>query len=424
MKRSRTTLLTAALGALIFWLWYDDQGGRAPAAPARAAVGADGEVRPSRAPRAPAGGASASAPLAGEEQVAIASGVVVEAIEQSRPWACAGVSLRLFGRVGGDREPGAIARWIWPGASGVELQPGETLLWRAPSAPGRYPVRFQVVKDLGGRRVGVLAERAHEIEVRACGAPDDAEGPLRLRAERLPGGAFRFEAAYEGGEPPGEYLWYFDDDSPPAKTLEPRAEHAFATAGLGPNETRAFAARVVARSAGGPPLEATAFAVVRGKPAARDVPDVELDVGRFRPAPDGGFQSTIALRVPAGSDVTWQRLERVVRGWGDDVRTVTLPWAEAVHIDERLERGGFRGEVRVGGDDAGPGVKQVHDTLYGRDAAGREIVASWTPFKRAAAPDGRPPAGAALPGGGPPTGAGAASDGGPPTGAGAAAPAP
>ena len=107
-----------------------------------------------------------------------------------------------------------------------------------------------------------------------------------------------------------------------------------------------------------------------GKPAARDAPDVELDVGRFRPAPEGGFQSTIALRVPAGSDVTWQRLERVVRGWGDETRTVTLPWAEAVRVDERLERGGFRGEVRVGGDDAGSGVKQVHDTLYGRDASG------------------------------------------------------
>lgn len=378
--------VASLLAALAFTLGRDREGRarpspapRSPESPAEGA--AEGSPRRANEP-APA---SLAATL-GEEQIALDSGVIVEAIEQERPWACTGAALKLFARAGGDREPGMITRWLFQGASGVELEPGATLSWRAPKAPGRYRVRVQICKDLGGRRVGILAEREHEIEVRACSPADEASGPLRLRVARVSGGVFRFEASYEGGEPPLDYEWDFDDGST-TSTPEPRAEHTFETTGLGPNDVRAFAVRIKARPAsGGEPLEATAFAVVRGRPRPHDAPPVELDVARWRPALEGGFQSALTLRVPAGTVITWSRLERVVQGWDDRTRSVSLPLEEAFRIDERLEGGGLRGEVFVSERDSGPEVKQVHDFLYGRDAAGAEIVVSWTPFKREAPP--------------------------------------
>ncbi len=354
---------------------------RRPSAPPEAPGEGPGP-QPAAARREPAPGAPASAP--GEATIALASGVSVEAIEQDRPFACAGEPLKLAARVGGDAEPGALGRWLWRGDAGVELEPGVALSWQAPRTPGRYALRFQVCKDLGGRRVGVLAERDHEIEVRACDAAD-AGGPLRLRVTRLPGGAFAFEATLEGAEAPDEYTWDFDDGTA-LTTPGPRAEHAFAAPAPGPNDVRAYAVRVRTRPAAGPPLEATAFAVLRGHPPPRDAPPVTLDVARFRPSPAGGFESPLILLVPPGADITWGHLERVVQHWDDTTRSASLSLDEAVGVDERLERGGFRGAVRVGAADAGPEVKQVHDFLYGRDGAGREVLVSWTPFKREAPP--------------------------------------
>ncbi|HEU4538038.1 MAG TPA: PKD domain-containing protein, partial [Polyangiaceae bacterium] len=261
-----------ALAALALALW-PQRPARRPGAPATAP--AEATAPPEAAPeprRLPAGNALAAA--LGEEQVALASGVVVEAVEQDAPWACAGEPLGLFARVGGDAEPGAITRWLWPGEAGVELSPGATLSWRAPRAPGRYPVRVQVCKDLGGRQVGVLAERVHEIDVRSCDAA--SRGALRLLVTRLAVGAFAFEATRAEGEAPAHYLWDFDDGSPPLEA-GPRVEHVFAAPGLGPHDVRAFAVRASGHLPGAEPLEATAFAVVRGRPAPRDAPPVELD---------------------------------------------------------------------------------------------------------------------------------------------------
>jgi hypothetical protein len=60
----------------------------------------------------------------------------------------------------------------------------------------------------------------------------------------------------------------------------------------------------------------------------------------------------------------------------------TRSWSEVIAVDERLERGGFRGRVLVSAGEVGPGVKQIIDVLRGHDAAGEEVAVSWTPFKR------------------------------------------
>ncbi|HEU4407617.1 MAG TPA: PKD domain-containing protein [Polyangiaceae bacterium] len=385
-RRAAGLGVAALLAALVYAVGRDREG--PPPGPRAPEGHANEAAEPGPPPATPEPARGSLAAALGEEQIALDAGVIIEAVEQERPWACAGASLKLFARVGGEREPGALTRWLWQGPSGVELEPGPTLSWRAPQAPGRYRLRVQVCNDLGGRRVGILAEREHAIEVRACGAADEAGGPLRVRVARLPGGAFRFEASHEGGEPPLDYTWDFDDGSPRTEA-GPSVEHAFETAGLGPHEVRAFAVRVAARPAsGGPPLEATAFAVVRGRPAPRDAPPVELDVARWRPTPEGGFRSPLALRAPPGTAITWERLERVTQSWDDRTRSVTLALDEALRIDERFEGGGFRGEAIVSERDSGPEVKQVHDFLYGRDARGAEVVVSWTPFKREAPPGG------------------------------------
>ncbi|HEU4536695.1 MAG TPA: hypothetical protein VFS00_21365, partial [Polyangiaceae bacterium] len=96
-------------------------------------------------------------------------------------------------------------------------------------------------------------------------------------------------------------------------------------------------------------------------------------------------------RVPSGTSIRWERLERVVQFRDDRTRTAALSFAEAIRVEERLERGGFRGDVVVSEADAGDDVKQIHDTLRGRDEAGNAVAVSWTPFKR------RPPEGVSPP---------------------------
>ncbi|ADO73505.1 uncharacterized protein STAUR_5743 [Stigmatella aurantiaca DW4/3-1] len=327
----------------------------------------------------------------GEERVTLASSVSIEGIEQDRPWVCAGEVLSLSARLGGVAEPGSVTRWIWPVPGGhAELHPGPLLQWRAPLAAGRYPVRFQVCKDLGGRRVGVLAERQLELDVRPCG--EDAGQryePLQIGVTQSGPGTFTFEALYRGGEPVAAYTWNFGDGSR-ATTAEPRMTHTYELSGLGPQEPRSFTVKLQARLERGPSLEATTFALTRGHPSSGAPPSVELQVSRWRPRPDGdGWRSDVVVRVPDNTDHTWERFERVFLHWEGEAETDVRDWRERVHVEEELGHGGFRGYVTVSPSEAGPDIKQILDFLYGRDAAGQEVVVSWSPFKRE--PPAEPP---------------------------------
>jgi hypothetical protein len=323
-----------------------------------------------------------------EERVSLASSVVVEGIDQDRPWVCAGESMGLSARLGGVPEPGAVQRWVWPVAGGgAELHPGPTLQWRAPETAGRYFVRFQVCTDLGGRRVGVLAERDVEVEVRQCAEGEgQRDEPLRLGVVQRGQGTFAFEALYQGGERTVAFAWDFGDGTA-ATTTEPRVEHSYPLRGLEPQEVRSFTVRLQARLGRGGPLEATAFALVRGQPPPDEPPPVDLRVSRWRPLPEGGgWRSDVVVHAPDGTDLTWERLERISLHWDGQADTVTRAWSEAIHVEEHLGQGGFRGYVTVSASEAPPDIKQILDFLYGRDAAGQEVVVSWSPFKREAPP--------------------------------------
>lgn len=313
--------------------------------------------------------------------VPLVSGVRVEAIDQDRPWGCAGEPLGLAARLGGVREPGAVHRWIWLTEGGsAELHPGLALQWRAPAEAGRYAVRFQVCKDLGGRRVGVLAERIVEIDVRACGPGERQESELlRLIVTQRRQGAFLFRAVSPEGERVETYTWEFGDGAT-ATTAEPQAEHAYAIQELGPNETRSFTVRVSARSSRGAPLTATAFVLTRGSPPNDEPPPVELEVSRWSAQPDGGWRSDLVVR-DTSTDITWDRVERVTRYWDGGVDIDTRKWSEVVRVEEGLDRGGFRGYVLVSPSESAPGIKQILDFLYGTDSMGQEVVVSWSPYK-------------------------------------------
>jgi hypothetical protein len=387
--------LAAALVAVFaVALWPVEPGEASPVSPPEASnFSADAAVAPlpvvARPPPAsvqptPGTGVSDRDVLAAalhEEMVPLASSVVIEDIERDRSWVCQGEPMGMAARFGGTAEPGAVYRWVWLTMGGeAQLHPGPALQWKAPERAGRYVVRFQVCKDLGGRRVGVLAERTVEIEVRAC-APGERQEfePLRLTMTQRGQGAYLFQALARSGERIEAYAWDFGD-STTMTTSEPRVEHTFPTQELGPQETRSFSVKLEARLSRGGPLSATAFVLVRGQPPNDTPHPVELEVSRWSPHADGGWRSEVVARSASG-DISWDRLERVTQYWDGGVDISTRKWSEVIRVEEGLERGGFRGHVLVGPSEASPGTKQILDFLYGYDASGQEVVVSWSPFK-------------------------------------------
>jgi hypothetical protein len=340
---------------------------------------------PPRAPVPPTGtSGDALAQALGEERVVLPSSVRVDRIEQDRAWVCAGEAMGLSAHLGGVPEPGAVFRWVWPTAEGrAELHPGPTLQWKAPPEAGTYPVRFQVCRDLGGRRVGVLAERELELDVRPCGAEaGQRQGPLRIGVTQQGPGTFTFQALYQGEEPISAYTWDVGDGSR-SPTSGPRLAHTYELSGLGAQEPRSFTVKLQARLEHGRLLEATTFVLTRGQPAPSALPAAELQVSRWRPLAQGaGWRSDVVVRAPDGTDLAWERLERVSVPWEGEALIDSRAWRERVSVEEDLGHGGFRGHVTVSPAEAGPDIKQILDFLHGHDAAGQEVVVSWSPFKR------------------------------------------
>jgi hypothetical protein len=293
---------------------------------------------------------------------------------------CAGETLSLSARVGGEQEPEVVHRWVWPGAeSGAELHPGLRLQWRAPATAGRYFVRFQVCKDLGGRRVGVLAERVASIDVRTCTARESES--LRIGVSQGANGAFRFQALAPNQGALSGYAWDFGDGAT-ATTAGPEAQHTYSVQALGPEETRSFTVRLTAG-----PHVATAFVLLRGQPGPGSPLPARLEARRWTQAPDGqGWRTALTVHVPEGGEVTWSHVERLIIREDDEVASTTRPWREAITVEEELGRGGFRGHVTVNPAESAPGVKQVVDSLLGRDASGHAVTLSWASYKREAGP--------------------------------------
>lgn len=396
--------LALALAALVLVLWLRGRGqdqapGAEPGPPGPPATGdapapSPGPV-PSRQPPGPlpvlvTSSAELHASLR-EEAEPVASDVVVEGIEADRTSLCAGEPagvLNLAARVSGEA-PGAVQRWIWRRADGeVELQPGAAMAWPAPSAPGWYRLHFQVLTDLGGRRVGVLAERAIDVEVHAC-APGETEPSLRIAVSQRGHGVFAFTAVVAErvlGEAPGiDFAWDFGDGAQ-ATTTGPAVEHTYDVTALGEREEARFVVRLIARREGAEPLSATTMVAVRGFPEPRTEGPVTLAIERWQldPARER-WQSAITVR-PREQAITWDRLERITKYADDRADMATLDWRDVIAIDEDLPAGGFRGHVLVPVAQVPPDVKQIIDVLYGHTSGGEEVSVSWTPFKRPVAP--------------------------------------
>ncbi|RKG87333.1 PKD domain-containing protein [Corallococcus terminator] len=363
------------------------------------AVHPDARIPPERAvsgPGAPSlaalepsyanGGSSEDFRLAstlGEVWEPLASTAFIEQLDTDRPWACAGGAVSVVARVGGSREPDLVERWVWPTPEGrAGLQPGAALDWRAPSAPGRYPVRFQLCRDLGGRRVGVLAERTVLLEVRDCEA--QAESPLRLGSRQDGPSTFTFEVqGLEEAGPVRAYDWDLGDGTT-EETEGPILEHTYAVEPADGAVPRRFTVRVRARMESGAVRSLTTFVGVRPLALPEAPPRVSLKVSRWQPLLEtGGWRSEVSVLIPDGAEaVTWAEVERILVGWDDQRRATRMPWERALTVQETLERGGFRAAVVVGPDEATPDIQQVLDVLHGRDARGNDVVVSWASFKQ------------------------------------------
>lgn len=389
-------LVAAALAVLIvaLFVW---QRSRGPEGPGSAAPGRDGTQvpGPGDTPANPPGGPPVLAPspatsaelhaLLGEEAVPVQSDVEIEALEIAQPWVCAGQPVGLAAHVSGGG-PEAVQRWIWAtpegsGAGAVALQPGSALSWPTPAAPGVYRVFFQVCTDLGGRRIGVLASRALDIEVRACDEPAEA---VRIEVSQRGQGVYAFTAVVVDESARAgitDYVWDFGDGTQQTTTA-PAAEHTYAVAELGADDVVHFAVTVAARGAGAS-LTGTAAVLVRGMPGTPDPGPVLLEIGRWQrdPAQDR-WQSEIRVQVRENGPIVWERLERFTKYFDDRNESASLDWREVIAVDESLAGGGFRGRVVVPAESVPPEVKQIIDVLHGRAADGSEVTVSWTPFKR------------------------------------------
>ncbi|NBD13012.1 PKD domain-containing protein [Corallococcus silvisoli] len=339
------------------------------------------------------GGTAEDARLArvlGEVWEPVASSAFIEQLDTERPWVCAGDTVGVLARVGGRREPGMVTRWVWPTQEGrAALQPGPGLDWPAPSTPGLYPVRFQLCRDLGGRRVGVLAERTVLLDVRAC-EPDAGRESPRIRARQDGPATFTFEVQTPRGAPSlTGYIWDLGDGAL-EETSGPRLEHSYALAPSEGMDPRGFTVRVRDRTApdADPDVEvawaATAFVSVRPAALPELPPRVELRVSRWRPEKGGGgWRSEVSVVIPRGAEaVTWTEVERILVRVDRQRLSTRMPWERALVVEESLERGGFRGTVAVHPEEVTPDIQQVLDVLHGRDARGEDVVVSWASFKQ------------------------------------------
>jgi hypothetical protein len=310
-----------------------------------------------------------------EELVPLASNIRILALEADEARLCAGKPVWLRARFEGATEP-VVGRFLWTTPNGLALEPGTAARW-TPDAPGPHEVRFQVVRSLERKRVGLLVERTLTLQVEEC---NDGPSPLEVKVtqdrERVQLTAL---ASVETG---GGFAWDFGDGKTEL-TDEPRVRHEYPVLELGAGEVRSYRVVVEAHALDGTPLRATANITVRGLPKPPAPEPVALELGEA--VWDEGarrWRRTLEVHNRSPDAIVWEAAERRTH-WDDGrVETRALAVTELVAIDSRKELGGFAGQVRVDASELAPGVRAIVDTLRGRDATGAPVVLTWAAYDR------------------------------------------
>jgi len=378
-------MLAAALlvgaAAVVYWLAIRGDG-QSEGVSAKPTAGDELVARRMSAPRLTATDEQLYEGL-NEDHETLASGIVIESIDTDRQWVCTGEPMRMTAKLGGETVDGAVARWVWTEMGGARLHPGDSIFWDAPAAAGDYEVRFQMAKDLGGRKVGVLAERKLRVTVRDCGEDELQESePLRLGAVQKGHGKFEFQVSYQGDDEVADLSWDFGDEQH-ATTTALAVEHTYDVSDLGPQDTRNYTVKVTARLRGGASPSASTIAFTGGRPN-HDPPKVLLAMDRWSfDETTNKWTTPVSIKNPTVDAITWTKLERVTKFFDDSHDIQELPWDQAIQVIESLEGGGFSGQVVIDASEVPPEVKQIIDRLHGEDDQGEEVIVSWTPFKRA-----------------------------------------
>jgi hypothetical protein len=352
-------------------------------APADAPVPADARHRPAlpaserRATAARSGaldGAAIAAAL-DEELVPLASNIRILELEADEARLCVGRPVWLRARFEGATQP-VVGRFLWMTPNGLALEPGTAAQW-TPHAPGSHEVRFQVVRSLERKRVGLLAERTMMAQVDDC---DDGPPQLSVKVNQ---DRERVELiAIASVETVGGFAWDFGDGKS-VVTDAPRVRHEYPVLELGAKEVRSYRVVVEAHALDGAPLRATTSVSVRGLPNPPAPEPVTLELGEA--VWDEGarrWRRTLEVHNRSPSAVVWDAAERRTH-WDDGrIETRTLAVAELVAIDSRKELGGFAGHVSVDASELAPDVRALVDTLRGRDEAGAPVVLTWVSYDR------------------------------------------
>jgi hypothetical protein len=378
MRRAAWT--AAAMAAVVvFVVLVARRGGRGAGGVDQPAP-ADRPTAPPRVGQAPVPAAiddTAIAQILDEELVAVTSGIRIAELAADEAQPCAGRPVWLRARTEGDVGEGRlVSRWIWATDSRLSMQPGASVSFTAPNA-GTYPIRFQLVRALGGKRIGVLAERTLALQVVDCGS-----GPAPLRIEStVTGGRVDF-TALASVSTHGGFTWDFGDGQTHT-TDGPTVRHDYPILELGAEELRAYRVAVEVATTDGASLRATAGVTLRGQVSPPLPPAIAAELGDAVWDEDARrWQRRIEVDNRERPAILWARGERHSLHDDDRITTRTLTVAELLTISETREAGGFVATVTVTAAETPPGVRRITDRLHGRDASGEEATLTWVVWDR------------------------------------------
>ena len=382
MKRTAWVAATAAAAVVLVLLMSRRGGSSNDSAPAASGKPPPAE-RPGPAPQvgpAPVPAAIDDAVIAQvleEELVAVTSGVKIAELGADDAKPCAGRPVWLRARLEGDTGEGRlVSRWIWATERRLSMQPGASASFTA-QAPGRYPIRFQVVRSIEGKRIGVLAERTLELDVVDCGS-----GPPPLRVEaKVTGGRANF-TALAAVPTRGGYRWEFGDGENQT-TDGPSVRHDYPILELRDREQRSYRVAVEVAGADGTQLRATSSVMLYGQASPPRPPAIAAELGEAVWDEAGRrWQRRLEVDNRERPAITWERGERHTQHDDDRVASRNLTVAELLTIIEKREAGGLVATVTVTAAETGPGVRRITDRLFGHDAAGEEASLTWVAWDR------------------------------------------
>lgn len=372
----------AVIAAIILVLVLSRRGGRGDVSEEAPVA----KIRPTR-PAAPAAPAPIAVPAAvedaaiarllGEELVPVTSTVTIAELATDQPQPCTGRPVLLRSRLAGDAgQERLVSRWIWATSERLSMQPGATARFTAP-APGRYPIRFQLVRSLGGARIGVLAERTLDLDVIDCGS-----GPAPLQVTSTVTGGRADFTALAAIPTQGGYTWDFGDGA--RQTSDgPTIRHDYPILELRDREERTYQVTVEVAGADSTSLRATTAVALRGQVNPPLPPAIAAELGDpIWDEHDRRWRRPLTVDNRERPTITWERGERHTQYVDHRIASRNLTVAELLVITEQRQAGGFVATVAVTAAEAGPGVRRITDRLYGHDAAGEEASLTWVAWDR------------------------------------------